>query len=356
MYLIDMLAISPQESWNGKAYLNNIRIVSGNKLMAIEPDYGDIIKPSQLRRMGKALRMGIGCGAELMKRNEELDGIIIGTSEGGLEGCISFLNQIVDYDEGTLTPTNFVQSTPNAVAGQLALISGNSGYNITHVNGGLSFENALTDALMFFAEGKAERLLVGNVEEISDYNFNIGYLAGLYKGEDSLSSGLIGSATPGTLAGEGSAMFVFGRSKQPDSLRLVDVACISYPTKEELSELICRTLEGKGVLAADIDAVIAGYSGDSRSDFWYDDITNELFPGASVYTYKNLVGEYPSSSAFALKLGFDLLRGESVPAEIVKKETGRPLRNVLIYNHYRAKQHSLILISGDFSPYKDTSP
>ena len=65
-----------------------------------------------------------------------------------MEDCIKFLNQIIDYEEGLLTPGNFVQSTPNAIAAQLGLMTANKGYNITHVHRGLSFENALLDTIL----------------------------------------------------------------------------------------------------------------------------------------------------------------------------------------------------------------
>ena len=70
------------------------------------------------------------------------------------EDCIRFLNQIVQYDEGTLTPTNFVQSTPNAIASTIGMNLQCHGYNITHVHRGNAFENALLDALMYLDESK----------------------------------------------------------------------------------------------------------------------------------------------------------------------------------------------------------
>ena len=78
--------------------------------------------------MGKAVRMGLGASIPLLQNNNEpLSGIIIGTAMGGMEDCINFLNQVIDYNEGMLTPTNFVQSTPNAIASQLGLLSNNKG-------------------------------------------------------------------------------------------------------------------------------------------------------------------------------------------------------------------------------------
>ena len=134
MFIKDLACISPQRTYNEAFFESEPQVHVGNRYAALEPGYGSLIPAGLLRRMGKAVRMGVGTGLPLIQKNGALDGIILGTANGGLEDCLKFLNQIVDYEEGTLTPTNFVQSTPNSVAGNLALMSKNTGYNTTHVN------------------------------------------------------------------------------------------------------------------------------------------------------------------------------------------------------------------------------
>ncbi len=345
MIIKDFLAISPQNTYNNTHYLSDIKTYFGNKLLSIEPDYTGIIKLNLLRRMGKALRMGIGCGVPLLQKYGLVDGIIIGTSEGGLEDCIKFLNQIVDYDEGTLTPTNFVQSTPNALSGYLALINGNNNYNITHVNKGLAFENALIDAKMLFEENKADILLVGGVEEISDYNFNIENSAEQFKKTECYSNELINSKTEGTVCGEGSVMFILNSQKTKGSICIEDIHTITYPEKKEIKKII-KEFIGKNNLEIDnIDAVITGYNGNIKTDFRYDNIIDELFTKQTILTYKNLVGEYPTSSAFAVMMGHNLMTNNKIPDEISLRNNKKELNNILIYNHYKEAQHSLILLS-----------
>src|SRR5690554_3060292 len=88
MYIYDALVISPQATFSEPEWMQQLRVLEGLKYQALEPDYSGSIKPAQLRRMGKALRMGVGCGAVLLENHGPVDGILIGTSEGGLEGCI----------------------------------------------------------------------------------------------------------------------------------------------------------------------------------------------------------------------------------------------------------------------------
>ena len=60
--------------------------------------------------------------------------IILGTATGGLSGGMNFLKQIMDYKEKTLSPTNFIQSTPNAIAGTIAQATAEVLAGLVYVN------------------------------------------------------------------------------------------------------------------------------------------------------------------------------------------------------------------------------
>ena len=119
MYIHKSTCISPQQTFFD-VDLVKLNLSINNILNVVEPKYEDI-PLNILRRMGKAVRMGVGAALPLIKDSKNIDGIIIGTANGGMEDCIKFLNQIVQFEEGRLTPTNFVQSTPNAIAAQIGL-------------------------------------------------------------------------------------------------------------------------------------------------------------------------------------------------------------------------------------------
>jgi 3-oxoacyl-(acyl-carrier-protein) synthase len=343
IFINDTYCISPQvtydQSFSEKAVINH----TGNRYTAVEPPYGQFIPAGALRRMGKAVRMGVGAGMPLINRNQGIDAIILGTANGGLEDCLKFLNQIVDYEEGTLTPTNFVQSTPNAVAGSLALMSSNTGYNATHVHKGLAFEAALLDALLLIREKRALKVLLGAVEEISEYNYNIDFLAGSFKAEDVTSATLLASQSPGTVCGEGAAMFILSGEKTVNArAELVDVEQLTYPDEAGLSEKVHHFLSRNGMSSDEIDTLILGYSGDNRNDHWFAQLQQTIFPDCQKFTYKNLVGDYPTSSAFATWLAVEIFSGRSVPAE-VGEMTGQ-VRNILVFNHYKGVQFGFILL------------
>ena len=113
-YIHKASCISAQQSF-GDINLQQLNNPVIKKMLAAEPGY-EGIPPGILRRMGKAVRIGVGAALPLIKDRTDINGFIIGTANGGMEDCIKFLNQIIQYEEGQLTPGNFVQSTPNAIA------------------------------------------------------------------------------------------------------------------------------------------------------------------------------------------------------------------------------------------------
>ena len=179
---------------------------------------------------------------------EKPEAIITGTAYGCLDDTGVFLTKMINQQEELLTPTAFIQSTHNTVAGQIALMLGCHGYNNTFVHKGFSFENALLDSMMILREGRTGSILAGAMDELTDHSFKILSRFDLYKKEPVTQDSLLHSNTHGTVAGEGAASFVLGTEK-------------GAHTKAKLSGL--TTLyrpAGKAEIMADIEAFLAAHS------------------------------------------------------------------------------------------------
>lgn len=342
MYIKDLTCISPQKTITGEFFGNEPLIHVGPTIAAVEPDYADIPR-GQLRRMGKSNRMATGAGMPLLQK-WKTDGIIIGTTDGGMEDCHRFLNQIIQYEEGTLTPTGFVQGSPSSPAGGLALMAANSGYNNTHSNMGLSFENCVVDAQLLFDEGRASSLLIGCVEEISEAPLRISQLAGHTKTEEVSTDKLFESKSKGAVKGEGSVMFVVENSSENAIAQIIDVDMITCPSEADVLQKAERFLERNGIQKEQVDTLMLGYAGDVENDKWYDHFANSLFPKTGIITYKNLFGENAAASAFATWFAANLVNGETAPEMAVKKPVPSELKTVLIYNMYQGTQHGFVLV------------
>jgi len=339
-YIHQTSCITAQQSF-AESTIHSITESVENKLYATEDHY-DSIPLNVLRRLGKAVKMGIATGNDVLTK-QQVDGIILGTANGGLEDCIKFLNQIIQYEEGRLTPTNFVQSTTNAIAGQLGIMYKNKGYNITHVHRGLAFENALIDVDMLLNEHPTNTYMVGGVDEISDYNYTIEDLAGSYKKEIISNTQLLESTTEGTIAGEGAAMFIVNTVKN-DATAAVR-AIKTFVTKKEdlLKEQLSVFLNTALPKGESIDLIISGKNGDTRLNAYYAFVEDSL-KGVPTSYYKHLTGEFPTSNVLALWIATKILNGTELNS-LMQINTNKSIKNILLYNTYKGHQHSFILVS-----------
>jgi len=341
-----MSCISAQDTYTNAIFDDGVKVHSERQYWAVEPKYKGMVPLNLLRRMSKSVRMGVGTGIPLIDKYKDIEGVIIGSANGSIKKSISFLNQIVEYDEGTLTPTDFIQSTSNSIAGTLALMGKITGYNNTHVHNGIAFEAAILDALLLFEEGETNRLLLGGVEEISQANYNVDVLRGMFKEEELDSTQLLKSGTAGTVSGEGASMFVVDKEASSDSLaRIIDVDQICHPSKEDVIDKAKSFLKRNNLSVDDIDALFLGFNGDNRTDYYYEHLQNELFPTQGVFVYKNLVADYYTVSSFAVWLAAKLFSGTKLPEETIWKTTSKEINTILIYNHYEGTQHGFVLMS-----------
>lgn len=313
------------------------------KMRAIEPAYA-AIPAGALRRMGKAVRMGVGAGLPLLVSTPQVEGIIIGTANGGMEDCIKFLNQIIEYDEGQLTPGNFVQSTPNAIAAQIGFINRNRGYNVTHVQRGLAFESALMDTIMQLNENPGTAYLVGAVEEISTYNYNIDWLDGWYKKEKTEGADLYSGNTTGSIAGEGASLFYVNDDPKAAVARLMAVD--SYHSNDPLKvKAKWQAFLEKNLNDNPVDILISGENGDIRLLPFYQTIEETLNGDTDILRFKHASGEYPTASAFALWLACRMLGQGSVPEWWFKLQRKRnTVQTIAIYNNFKNQQHGFMLV------------
>jgi hypothetical protein len=343
-YFHQSICISPQKTFP-ETDLEHIRASENNLLKAIEPSYAGI-PAGVMRRLGKSVRMALGAALAILEKSPEPDGIVMATANGGMEDCIKFLNQIVEYKEGLLTPASFVQSTSNAAAAQIALVTKNHNYNVTHVHRGLAFENALLDVVMLLKENASGGYLVGCTDEISAYNYNIDTLDGWFRDKPVLNTELFLTPAKGTIAGEGAFMVWMNNQSDGASACLDAVKTIHTEDPEVVLESL-KSFLSKNLPSGEIpDLLITGEDGDERMLFFCSRVES-CFPSLMpVARFKHYCGEYCTASSFACWLSMNILESGRVSPGLIKKNPpSGPIQRILIYNHFRKIQHSFILIS-----------
>lgn len=340
-YIHQSSCISHQPTFND-VDLDDLKPSANNLVHAIEPKYENV-PLGQLRRMGRALRMGVGTGMKLLGKHK-VDGILVGTANGGIEDSILFLNQIHDYQEGRLTPTNFVQSTYNAIAGMMGMITVNHGYNATHVHRGLAFENVALDAAMLLREHPDNTYLIGGVDEISEKNHRLVSLAGWYRNEPISNFDLYNGDTTGTLPGEGAAMFIVNNRREEATAHLTDLLMVSTRDENIVRERMAEFLKRNEATGA-IDLYFGGENGDNRLLKYYTGCETLIGPHTTIARYKHAFGEFQTVPAVALWLATHVLQTQKLPAHFIKRSgTAATYKRILIYNNYQGAQHGFMLV------------
>jgi 3-oxoacyl-[acyl-carrier-protein] synthase II len=350
-YIRGLGNISPQPTFDNAAFLEEIREYHTARLQSVEPDYKNYIKPIQLRRMSRILKMGVTAAGICLHdaEVEKPDAIITGTGLGMMEETEKFLTGILDNGEKLLNPTAFIQSTHNTVGASIAVMLGCNQYNLTYVHGPVSFENALLDSLMLLEERPSDKVLLGGIEEITEPHFVITDSMGFWKKNLTSNLGLLNDKTPGTLAGEGASFFLLGKEKHAHNYcRIRGLSTLFNPgLKPQAASFIDDFLSSQKLSKTDIDLVILGLNGDPESDAIYEPVRGYFEESSSLAYYKHLCGEHYLASSFALWLGAKILKNREIPGIIMlqeKKLTGK-INNILIYNHYKNIHHSLMLLT-----------
>lgn len=234
------------------------------------PEYKLHIQPTSLRRLSTILRMGIAT-AKSCTTDFVFDGISYGTSLGCLTDTEKFLQVVNTVTGDVFSPTAFIQSTHNTIAGQISLELKNHAYNMTHTQNTLSFEVALLDGMLLIQEGK-KHVLVGAADEAIPFM-------------ERLRPDIITTHLP--LTSGATSMALVPESNQA-SVQIM--ACQTFHNVNNEQEVLADFLIAQGISATDINLVL---------------VANELETAFVSVNYTTFTGYYQTSSAFAVHLGVD---------------------------------------------------
>ncbi len=354
-YITSASAISPQHSFQEDAYLSEIKSPEQAYFSAIEPTYREYIDPKLSRRMSRIIKMSVACAKQCLQSAEvqqlgaiqpgaiQPGAIIVGTSLGCLQDTEKFLAELLENQEGLLSPTSFIQSTHNTIAGQIALTLNCPQHNFTYVQRGHSFERALEDGLLQLQEG-TQQVLVGGVDEVTPTLHQVLCKAGC--------AGNVSEPIPAHQKptwGEGASFFLLDNEPSPNSMARIEGFQAFYHPRlgiDELEEKLNAFLKDCDIPLTNIDAVMMGMNGYEHDDAVYFALYRRFFPGKLLLSFKNLCGEYFTASAFGYQLAARILyRQEVFEAIRVKGDHERPIKNILFYNHSQGKYHTFSLLS-----------
>ena len=322
-YINAISSISFQNLFEDRKLEKLISLDKTNHL--IQPNYKQWIKPMQLRRMSKIVRMGLACTKDIEAQigTNEFESIIVGTGLGCIKDTIKFIETINSVSTSSIPPTAFIQSTHNTIAGQIALLLSNNSYNMTYVQNGVSFEHALIDAHIKIKEGQ-NNILVGALDEMTEY---IQELAKLAQIKD------FNTYT------EGAAFFNLVSTIDENTFaELQKTMTFTCGNSFEIDKTITHFLASENITIEDIDIVFQSSPKFKEKD------KHSLNGDKNVVKYEDYCGKYFTSSAFGLYLACQAFKEKK---EIVESVFGIQLNELaysLVVNNYQDKVVGLTLL------------
>lgn len=349
-YINGISCISTQKTFSGDFLTEITENQSDNVLYAIEPSYKEHIPAASIRRMAKGVKMSIIAGTNALKEAQVAmpESIIVGTGMGCLQDSEKFLKAILDNQEQHLTPTAFIQSTHNTVAGQIALNLQCKGLNFTYVNGAISFESALLDAKMQIEQQLQSTILVGGVDEHSPHTLHLYELAGIIKRKENCPDSIFSPKNNGVILSEGATFFVISDEKTENSYaEIIDVTTRNSLTTSEIIDFTTDFLSHNNLSISNIDLFISGRNGD-KEDLPYFEAFENIGTNIPTLAYKHLSGEYYTASAFGMWIACNILKTKQLPTSLRCQQSQNiqpeKIKHILLYNQFKGKDHSLILL------------
>lgn len=348
IFLESAAAISMQEPLTNQWFRQPVFTTNAYN-ESIEPDYKPYISPLEARRMGRLLKRAVATSLAALRTAEceNVDAIITGTGLGCVENTEKFLLAMLENNEECLPPTAFMQSTHNTISSQVALKLKCHGYNCTYSHQGLSFDSALFDALLQFELGKIKTVLVEGHDEMTPSYFTMLGKLGYWKRGVCDTEALRNSHSEGSISGNASVAFLLSDTKKQHTMcEIKEMRLLYRPSEEKMNDEIERCLAKANLSVNEIDALVLGFNGDKNDDAVFRLFAQKHFPGKTIAWYKHLFGESFCASAFGLMTGAEILYRNRIPEHLLYQqgENKKDIHNILIYNHFNNKDHSIILL------------
>jgi len=316
-------------------------------LRCVEPNFRDYLEPLVARRMSRIVKIAVSAALQCLRYAsvERPDGILVGTGLGCLEDTEKFLASLYENQEKLLNPTPFIQSTHNTVTAAIAQSIHCHSYNTTYTQRGVSFECAMTDALLMLEDEPESKLLVGGYDERTEQSFQVTQRLGMWRRKSHSSGSPF--LKPST-AGEGAGFFLLSGKPGADNLgMLTSLRTFScYDGALNMKENLEQTLREAGLVPSDIDVALLGTDGAVETDFYYENLLDCLDAGTTVACFKHLSGDFDTAPVFALWLACVVAKNQEVPARLIwRKGISRGTRNILIYNNWHGLHHSWFVVT-----------
>ncbi len=258
------------------------------------------LPPGVVRRLKRLSQMALCLLSQAQQQqieNSSLNCVFFGTGWGSLSETNDFLQGLFDSNEKFSSPTDFIGSVHNASAGQIALMAGATGANLTLTGGDYSFEQALYCAQLMVSAG--ETAMVVGADET----------------HEKLSPLLDPSTRLDPVRADGGGALILKRTHDPIGPRV----CLKYfaagfQAPAAMDQMV-GSLGGPETIRSRYGLILAGLPAAQKAESReqlnrFKKIT--AFSGA-IIDYRNMTGEFATSAAVAAVFAASIVRDDKVP-------------------------------------------
>jgi 3-oxoacyl-[acyl-carrier-protein] synthase II len=265
-----------------------------------EIDFKAFIKPANLRRMDRigkivvsAVRLALDdSGIDVRGEDPNRMGILIGTGLGSSDTVDQFFRSLLRDGPTGAAPLLFQTAVPNAIASHCSIEYGMKGINLTFSHKETSTEMAMAFAYRLLEEGRADVILAGGGDELSEPLYHV--------------YSMLGALSP-------------GRGKGLEGMRPFDPNRNGIVLGEGSGILVLETLEHAEKRGAKIYAEISGVgmAGSTDGLLRYDLKGDSIAKAMSLAAKEPSTVDYISAAANSTP---DLDRAEAIGIKKVFRE------------------------------------
>jgi 3-oxoacyl-[acyl-carrier-protein] synthase II len=333
------------------------RFASRSAALVADFDPREFIRPATLRRMDRlsqmataAARMALDdAGLKIDAHNRDRVGVVLGTCFGATDVAAQFAKVIFTDSPRRANPILVPNTVMNAPAGHAAIELGVRGVNTTVNHREASAETALAYAVADIAAGRADAILAGGADIVSEFQFEVlsrfRALSPRDGGDEALRP--FDARRNGFVVGEGAGVLCLESLAGAESrgaapyceiagwgLSAAPCALNDWPSDPAGPALaITRALQSAGIEPGRVDLVSAAANGSRHADPLEAAALERVFPGPSlrprVCALKGALGEaFSSGGVRAAAMALSIRQG-ALPPTVGLREPIAPLSFVL---------------------------
>ncbi len=308
---------------------------------------------------------------ELTNINSVITGICVGTTFGSLNSLSEFDEQSLQEGPNFVNASRFPNTVINSPASRLAIRYGVKGPNATVSTGFCASLDALEYAVDMINSGRAERIIVGGLEEMCVQTFlgfyRLGYLSGLKNNYEPVSCPF-DKRRDGIVFSEGCGIFmveeldaavdrnahiyaeILGIGSDFDPFRLHKF----NPKASGMIEAMFSALEDASIEAGEVDCIYANANSTPDGDSVESRAIKEVFQKQAdkipVTAIKSMTGEsFSAGGSFSLAGALGTLETGLIPPIVNLEEADVKCRLNFVYDSARMDNVDKIMINA-FGP------